>query len=110
MSKWNETTLKKYIEIRLHQKDTAKRLSFLKYSKLINKGQSNHDFFFLLKTHQNKHIESKMCIKMASIKRPSKFQLNIRTKMFLWSSQNQHCFNFKFRSSFNIDKLTSLKR
>ena len=45
MSKWNEMTLKKYIEIRLHQKDTAKRLSFLKYSKFINKGQSNHDFF-----------------------------------------------------------------
>ena len=31
--------------MRLHRKDTAKRLSFLKYRKLINKGQSDHDFF-----------------------------------------------------------------
>ena len=29
--------------MRLHRKDTAKRLLFLKYRKLINKGQSDHD-------------------------------------------------------------------
>ena len=45
ISRWSEITLKKYIEMRLHRKDTAKRLSFLKYRKLINKGQSDHDFF-----------------------------------------------------------------
>ena len=31
--------------MKLHRKDTAKRLSYLKYQKLINKGQSDHDFF-----------------------------------------------------------------
>ena len=31
ISKWNEITLKKYIEMKLYRKDTAKRLSFLKY-------------------------------------------------------------------------------
>ena len=45
ISRWSEITLKKYIEMRLHRKDTAKRLSFLKYRKLINKGKSDHDFF-----------------------------------------------------------------
>ena len=34
-SRYNETTLKKYIEMRL---ETAKQLAFLKYQKLINKG------------------------------------------------------------------------
>ena len=53
--------------------------------------------FFLLKTHQKKHVESKMCIKMASIIRPSKFEQNIRTITFLWSTQNQRCFNVKLR-------------
>ena len=67
--------------MRLHRKGTAKRLSFLKYRKLINKGQSDHDFF-LLKTRQKKHVESKMCIKMLSVIRPSKFEQNISTKMF----------------------------
>ena len=81
--------------MRLHRKDTAKRLSFLKYQKLIMKGQSNHDFFF--KSHQKKHVESKMCIKMTLIIRPSKSEQNIRTKMFLRSTQNQNYFNFKFR-------------
>ena len=82
--------------MRLHRKDAAKRISFLKYRKLINKGQSDHDFF-LLKTHQKKHVESKMYIKMTSTIRPSIFEQNIRTKMFLWSTKNQCCFNFKFR-------------
>ena len=33
--------------MRLHRKGTAKRLSFLKYRKLINKGQSDHDLVTL---------------------------------------------------------------
>ena len=70
--------------MRLNRKDTAKRLSFLKYQKLINKGQSDYHFAFLLKTHQKKHIELKMCIKMTSFIRPLKSEQNIRTKMFLW--------------------------
>ena len=53
--------------------------------------------FFLLKTHQKKHVESKMCIKMMLVIRPSKFEQNMSTKMFLWSTQDQRCFNFKFR-------------
>ena len=52
---------------------------------------------FLLETHQKKHIESKMCIKMTSIIRPSKLEQNIRTKMFLESTQNQRCVNLKSR-------------
>ena len=104
ISRWSEITLKKYIEMRLHRKDTAKRLSFLKYRKLINKGQSDH-VFFLLKTHQMKFVESKMCVKMTSIICPSKLEQNLRTKMLLWLTQNQRCFNFKFRRWFNVDKL-----
>ena len=47
-------------------------LSVSKYQKLINKGhESDHDFV-LLKTHQKKHVESKMYIKMTSIISPSK--------------------------------------
>ena len=109
ISKWNEIILKNYIETRVNRKDTAKRLSFLEYWKLVNQGQSNHDFF-LLKTHQKKHVESKMCIKMTSIILPSKLEKNIRTKMFLWSTQNQRCFNFKFRRWFNVDNLTLFGR
>ena len=82
--------------MRLHRKDTVKRLSFLKYPKLINKGQRDH-VFFLLKTHQTKHVESNMCVKMTSIICPSKLEQNLRTKMFLWLTQNQRCFNFTFR-------------
>ena len=40
-------SLKKYIEMRLHRKDTAKRLSFLKYQKpIIRDTKVNIDFFF----------------------------------------------------------------
>ena len=49
MSRWNKITLKKYIKMRLHQKETTKQLSFLKYQKLINKGHYNHQDFSLLK-------------------------------------------------------------
>ena len=92
-----------YVE-KLHRNDStlAKKLSFLEYWKLINTGQSDHDFF-LLKTLQKKHLESNMCIKMTSTIRPSKFEQNIRTKMFLWSTKNQCCFNFKLRRWFNIE-------
>ena len=38
ISRWDEITFKMYIEMRLHQKWTGKRLSFLKYQNLINKG------------------------------------------------------------------------
>ena len=42
----NYFEIKKYIEMRLHRKEMAKRFSFLKYRKLINKGhQNDHDFF-----------------------------------------------------------------
>ena len=35
---------------------------------------------------------------------------NIRTKLFLWSTQNQCCFIVKFRRWFNVDKLTLSRR
>ena len=38
------------------------------------------------------------------------FPGNIKTKMALWSTQNQRCFNFKFRRWFKVDKLTLLRR
>ena len=51
--------------MRLHRKETAKRLSFLKYWKLNNKRHwIDHDFC-LLKIHQKKHVE------VASILHPS---------------------------------------
>ena len=34
----------------------------------------------------------------------------MRTKLFLESTQNQRCFNVKFRRWFNVDKLTLFRR
>ena len=70
--------------MRLHQKETAKRLSFFKYWKLINIGHynDNDDFLSFEKTSKEARwscfdlpsikIVSKMCIKMMSIICPSK--------------------------------------
>ena len=79
------------------------------------KGQSDHDFFFKITSKEacwieKKHVELKMCIKMTLIIRPSKSEQNIRTKMFLRSTQNQRYFNFKFRHWFNVDKLMLFRR
>ena len=53
-----ETSIKyQYIEMRLHWKETVKRLSFLTYQKLINKGHLNNHDFCLLKAHQKRHVE-----------------------------------------------------
>ena len=126
--------------MRLHRKETVKRLSFLNYRKLINKGHLNyHDFSSFKNTSKEARwscvvfistkILSKMYIKMMSLIRPSKLHQKItskrlkirwnwrahltcwvcwynRTKIISEPTQNQHCFNVKFRRWFSFDKPT----
>ena len=77
--------------MRLHRKETVKRLSFLNYRKLINKGHlNNHDFSSFKNTSKEARwscvvftstkMLSKMYIKMMSLIRPSKLHQKITSK------------------------------
>ena len=77
--------------MRSHRKETVKRLSFLNYRKLINKGHlHNHDFSSFKNTSKqarwscvvftSTEILSKMYIKMVSLIRPSKLRQKTTSK------------------------------
>ena len=126
--------MKKYIKMRLHRKETAKRFSYLKYvfKKTKEARRSCVDYWCI-------KITSKIYIKITSIFHPQELHLNSmsksggnssilmyrqnfdinstcwvywynRTKLVLVSTQNHRCFNVKFWCCVNVDKMTLFRR
>ena len=61
----NYFEMKKYIEIRLHRKETAKRLSFQNIENLSIRDTKITTTFYLLKTHQKEHVEGALNFEVA---------------------------------------------
>ena len=66
ISRWNKIPLKKHIETRLCGKQTAKRLSLLRYRKPTKKDIKTTTNFFLSKTHWKKSTR-RNCVDFLSI-------------------------------------------